>query len=105
VLQILSLLLIEPPSSLRDANSIRDEKVKVLRSLRRFTPEEALRNVVRGQYAEGFINGDAVKGYRAEQGVPAGARLSGGQSFELPVQNSAELQSPAAGRHSVLDDA
>jgi hypothetical protein len=40
-----------------------------------------------------------------EQGVPAGARLSGGQSFELPVQNSAELQSPAAGRHSVLDDA
>ena len=41
----------EPPSSF-DADAVRDEKVKVLKAIRPMTPEEVLRNTVRGQYGE-----------------------------------------------------
>src|ERR1700682_3198376 len=68
LLQLLCLVAMEPPTDL-GADSIRDEKVKIVRSLRRMTPEEISRNVVRGQYAEGAINGKPVPGYRSEKGV------------------------------------
>ena len=68
LLQLLCLVAMEPPTDV-DANSIRDEKVKVVRSLRRMTSEEVARNVVRGQYCEGAIDGKPVPGYRSEQGV------------------------------------
>jgi glucose-6-phosphate 1-dehydrogenase len=58
----------EPPMDL-SADSIRDEKVKVVRSLRRFAQSEVGANVVRGQYAEGAINGKPVAGYRQEPNV------------------------------------
>jgi len=51
------------------ADSIRDEKVKVVRCLRRMTADEVSSNVVRGQYAEGAINGKSVPGYRSENNV------------------------------------
>src|ERR1700731_289298 len=56
LLQLLCLVAMEPPMDL-SADSIRDEKVKVVRSLRRFAQSEVATNVVRGQYAEGAING------------------------------------------------
>jgi glucose-6-phosphate 1-dehydrogenase len=68
LLQLLCLIAMEPPTDL-GADSIRDEKVKVVRSLRRFTPDEIATAVVRGQYAEGAINGKTVVAYRAEQNV------------------------------------
>ena len=68
LLQLLCLVAMEPPTDL-GADSIRDEKVKVVRSLRRFTPDEIATAVVRGQYAEGAINGKTVAGYRAEKNV------------------------------------
>ncbi len=71
LLQMLSLLCIEPPLSLNDADSIRTEKVKVLKALRRYTPQEAARASVRAQYNAGTVGGEKVVGYRQEKGVSA----------------------------------
>ncbi|HMG05395.1 MAG TPA: glucose-6-phosphate dehydrogenase [Chthoniobacterales bacterium] len=68
LLQLLCLVAMEPPTDL-DADSIRDEKVKIVKSLRRMTHEAIAENVVRGQYAEGAINGKTVPGYRSEKNV------------------------------------
>src|SRR6195256_816785 len=68
LLQLLCLVAMEPPTDL-GPDSIRDEKVKIVRSLRRMTPEEITRNVIRGQYSEGAINGKDVPGYRSEKNV------------------------------------
>src|SRR2546428_5726915 len=68
LLQLLCLVALEAPSDLT-ADSIRDEKVKVVRCLRRMAADEVASNVVRGQYAEGAINGQSVPGYRSEKNV------------------------------------
>jgi glucose-6-phosphate 1-dehydrogenase len=68
VLQLLCLVAMEPPVGF-DPNLVRDEKVKVLRSIRPQTPEEIVRDTVRGQYAPGAVDGKAVVGYRQEQNV------------------------------------
>lgn len=68
LLQLLCLVAMEPPTDL-SADSIRDEKVKVVRSLRRFVPEDVAKFSVRGQYAAGTINGKPVVAYRAEEKV------------------------------------
>src|SRR5881409_3979949 len=68
LLQLLCLVAMEPPTDL-GADSIRDEKVKVIRSLRHLSRNEVAANVVRGQYTEGAIHGDPVPGYRQEQNV------------------------------------
>jgi len=68
LLQLLCLVAMEPPTDL-GADSIRDEKVKIVRSLRRMTPEEIGRDVIRGQYSAGAINGEEVPAYRSEKNV------------------------------------
>src|ERR1700726_4710250 len=68
LLQLLCLVAMEAPSDL-SADSIRDEKVKVVRCLRRMAADEVASNVVRGQYAEGAINGQPVPAYRREKNV------------------------------------
>ena len=69
LLQLLSLVAMEPPTDL-GADGVRDEKVKVFKSLRPWnTPELVAENVVRGQYVEGFINGNSVPGYCEEDRV------------------------------------
>jgi glucose-6-phosphate 1-dehydrogenase len=68
LLQLLCLIAMEAPTDL-GADSIRDEKVKVVRSLRRMVGDAVTENVVRGQYSAGAINGKPVVGYRQEQGV------------------------------------
>jgi len=69
LLQLLSLVAMEPPTDL-SADGVRDEKVKVIRSLRQYdTPELVKKNVVRAQYTEGFVQGDKVPGYREEDRV------------------------------------
>ncbi len=62
-LQLLALVAMEPPASY-DATSVRDEKVKVLRSLRLIAPDES----VTGQYRAGAIAGQPVPGYDEELG-------------------------------------
>jgi len=68
LLQILSLMAMEPPVSL-EAESIRDEKVKLLKSIRPITEKEAPDQVVRGQYFAGEIDGELRPGYRQEEKV------------------------------------
>ncbi len=68
MLQLLCLIAMEPPSAL-EAQSIRDEKVKVLRALVPLTRKEVAASTVRGQYGVGEQNGQVVKGYRQEEGV------------------------------------
>jgi glucose-6-phosphate 1-dehydrogenase len=67
MLQLLCLIAMEPPVSL-EADRVRDEKLKVLRALRPFEPHEALATTVRGQYAQGAIDGKPVPGYLADLG-------------------------------------
>ncbi|MGB6118094.1 MAG: glucose-6-phosphate dehydrogenase [Mesorhizobium sp.] len=67
ILQLLCLVAMEPPSSM-DANAVRDEKLKVLRSLVRINGQEAPKQTVRGQYRAGASAGGAVKGYVDELG-------------------------------------
>jgi glucose-6-phosphate 1-dehydrogenase len=68
ILQVLSLVAMEPPVSL-EAEAIRDEKVKLLKSIRPFTPEAVAKQVVRGQYFAGVIDGEPQVGYRQEPKV------------------------------------
>jgi glucose-6-phosphate 1-dehydrogenase len=68
LLQLLCLVAMEAPTDL-SADSIRDEKVKVVRSLRRYRPDEIGQWVVRGQYTAGAINAEPVPAYRKEERV------------------------------------
>ncbi|STX28707.1 glucose-6-phosphate 1-dehydrogenase [Legionella beliardensis] len=65
LLQILTLVAMEPPLSL-DANNIRDEKLKVLKALRPINLENVHEMTVRGQYTSGFVAGRTVPGYLEE---------------------------------------
>jgi glucose-6-phosphate 1-dehydrogenase len=69
LMQLLSLVAMEAPVRF-DANTIRDEKVKLLRSVRRYTAAEVPDYVVRGQYGAGWVGGERVPSYVDEEGVP-----------------------------------
>ncbi len=66
LLQILSLVAMEPPTTL-DADSIRDEKLKVLKALRPIDASNVNDTTVRGQYTAGFVKGNEVPGYLEEE--------------------------------------
>jgi len=85
-LQLLTMIAMEPPSS-NDADAIRDEKLKVLRSLKPFTEESVARDVVRGQYRAGTANGKPVLGYREEVKVPADSQRETFVALRTEVQN------------------
>jgi len=74
LLQVLALSAMEPPTSL-EAEAIRDEKVKLLRSIRPLHPNQVATNVVRGQYTEGKIDGKQVPAYRQEAKVKPGSNV------------------------------
>jgi glucose-6-phosphate 1-dehydrogenase len=71
MLQLLALVAMEPPASF-DATAVRDEKVKVLRSLRPIDSASAATHSVTGQYGQGAIDGTAVPGYLQELGRDSG---------------------------------
>ena len=68
LLQLLCLTAMEAPSSL-DANDVRTEKIKVLRALRPITVDSVKRKTVRGQYARGKVNDEAVTDYMSDVDV------------------------------------
>lgn len=68
LMQLVCLVAMEPPCSL-DADAVRDEKVKVLRSLRMMSVTDIETKTVRAQYTAGSIGGKAVPGYREGEGV------------------------------------
>jgi glucose-6-phosphate 1-dehydrogenase len=70
VFQLLAIIAMEPPPAF-EAEMIRDEKVKVFRSIRSFQLDRLNEQVVIGQYGKGMILGSPVIGYREEEGVSA----------------------------------
>jgi glucose-6-phosphate 1-dehydrogenase len=85
-LQLLTMIAMEPPSS-SDADAIRDEKLKVLKSLKPFSAETVTRDVVRGQYKAGKLDGTPIKGYLEEDKVPADSRTETFVALRTEVQN------------------
>ncbi len=71
MLQLLCFVAMEPPADM-DPRSVRNEKVKVLRSLRRFTRADAQNASVRGQYTKGVVGGKEAPGYETERGQHTG---------------------------------
>jgi glucose-6-phosphate 1-dehydrogenase len=84
-LQLLTMVAMEPPSR-NTADAIRDEKLKVLRSLKPFTPESVTRDVVRGQYRSGN-GGEPVPAFLEEASVPPGSRTETFVALRTEVQN------------------
>jgi glucose-6-phosphate 1-dehydrogenase len=70
MMQLLCLVAMEPPADLQP-DSVRNEKVKVLRSLRPITRADVQQFVVRGQYGPGMSGGRPVRGYAEEKGSPS----------------------------------
>jgi glucose-6-phosphate 1-dehydrogenase len=85
-LQLLTMVAMEPPSR-NDADAIRDEKLKVLRSLKPFTDDSVARDVVRGQYRKGGAQGTAAVGYLEEAKVPADSHCETFVALRTEVQN------------------
>ncbi len=86
LLQLLTLVAMEPPVA-RDADAIRDEKVKVFRAVRPLEPGDVTRFVVRGQYAGGTMDGEPVPGYRAEPHVAPGSATETFVALKLLIDN------------------
>jgi glucose-6-phosphate 1-dehydrogenase len=82
LLQLVALTAMEPPIDFT-ADSVRNEKVKVLRAIRTLAPGE----VVRGQYGRGFIEGEEVTGYREEEGVGSRSETETYVAAKLHVDN------------------
>ncbi len=87
LLQLLSLVAMEPPTDL-SADGVRDEKVKVMKSLRRMkSTSEVFQNVVRGQYSKGAINGKEVVGYTQEDRIPPESMTEAYVALRIYVDN------------------
>ena len=86
LLQLLSLTAMEPPAQM-SANSVRDEKVKVLRSVRWLSPDTIPDNAVRAQYTAGSMDGKQVPGYRHEKDVAPSSPVPTFAAVRLFVDN------------------
>ncbi len=86
VMQLLCLTAMEPPISL-SADAVRDEKVKVLRSLRPMERSLVQDNVVRGQYGRGFVRGEDAPSYRDEPDVAKDSRVETFLAMRMFVDN------------------
>jgi glucose-6-phosphate 1-dehydrogenase len=86
MLQLLTLVCMEPPSSF-EADKVRDEKVKVLEAITPPTPEEVEALTVRAQYTAGVSGGEEVKGYLEEDDVPEDSQTETYAALRLEVHN------------------
>src|SRR5438445_2365158 len=86
VLQLTSLVAVEPPASF-DATAVRNEKLKVLQSIRPFDLEMVAQAVVRGQYTADNVGGKAAPGYREEQNVNPKSRTETFVAAKLLIDN------------------
>ena len=86
VLQLTSLVAMESPATF-DATAVRNEKIKILQSIRPLQPETVWKWVVRGQYGPGNVQGTAVPGYRQEQGVKPESATETFVALKLLVDN------------------
>lgn len=86
LLQLLTLVAMEPPTSLA-AEDVRDEKVKLLRSVERVPEERVGEACVRGQYGPGEVGGKRVPAYREERNVAPGSLTETYAAFRLTIDN------------------
>ncbi|MGZ5077220.1 MAG: glucose-6-phosphate dehydrogenase, partial [Methylobacter sp.] len=86
LLQLLTLVTMEPPVSM-EAESLRDEKVKVLKSIRPIPREAVHGHAFRAQYGKGRINGTQVNGYLQEEGIPANSITETYAALKLYIDN------------------
>jgi len=86
LLQLLCLIAMDPPADL-SADSIRDEKVKVLKALKQITPDIMDRYVVRGQYTAGTSDGKPVPGYLEEEGANKGSDTETFVALKAEIEN------------------
>lgn len=86
VFQLLSLVALEPPVAF-EPDAVRDEKVKVLRSIRRLSEDEVSDKVVRGRYQQGYVSGEKVQGYLGEEGVSPQSTTETYVALELNIDN------------------
>ena len=86
VLQLTSLVAVEPPASF-DATAVRNEKLKVLQSIRPFNLQMVAQSVVRGQYAPGINSSKPLAGYRDEPGVNRNSRTETFVSMCVLIDN------------------
>ena len=85
-MQLVALTAMEPPVSL-DPESIRDEKVKVLKAIQPLELKEDGGDVVRGRYTEGLVNGDPVESYMDAPGIPADSSTETYAALRLSINN------------------
>ncbi len=86
LLQLLTLVAMEPPVSM-NAEDLRDEKVKVLKSIRPIPQDAVYAHAFRAQYTEGQMGGEPVKGYLQEENIPAGSVTETYAALKLYVDN------------------
>ncbi len=86
LLQVLTLIAMEPPATLH-ADSVRDEKVKVLRSMESLTPETVAKRTARGQYTASAVAGKDLPGYLEEEGVSPDSTTETFAALRLSIDN------------------
>lgn len=86
LLQILSLLAMEPPTDLT-AENIRDEKLKVIKALRTIDRSNVHEKTVRGQYTKGHLNGQPVPGYLEEEGANTASKTETFVAIKAEIDN------------------
>ena len=86
MMQLLCLVAMEPPVNLA-ASSIHDEKAKVVQAIRPFSKNEYETQIIRGQYANGFINGQEAIGYRQEKNVSTTSSVETYVAMRLFIDN------------------
>ena len=86
VMQLMSVVGMEAPSNFA-AETVRDEKVKLLRAVRPIHPDDALSHTVRGQYGPGWADAERVPGYREEEGVPGDSLRETFVAMKVDIDN------------------
>jgi glucose-6-phosphate 1-dehydrogenase len=98
MLQLLSIVAMEPPVVF-EAEPVRDEKLKVIKALRRIPPEQTGEFTLRGQYAAGSLNGTPVAGYRGEEKVAPNSWTETFVALKVHVDNWRWAGTPFYLRH------
>ena len=86
LLQLLTLIAMEPPVSM-GAEELRDEKVKVLKSIRAMSDSDVQEHAHRAQYTAGHVEGESVCGYQQEDNVPADSSTETYAALKLYIDN------------------
>ena len=86
ILQLMCMIAMEAPVSF-EANEIRNKKVDVLNAIRRISKEDVNQVAVRGQYAEGWIKGEKVPGYKQEKSVDPNSSVETFAAVKFYIDN------------------